>query len=276
MIQETVLFDVDAEGVATITLNDPGRLNPLGEAVVEGLARAVERVREDEAVRALVLTGRGRGFSVGADLGHYRGLLDAPPPGMSLGAYVGRLMARINPVIVALRTLPVPVVCAVNGVAAGGGVGLALAGDLVVAARSSYFYLPFVPALGAVPDMGSTWVLPRTIGRARALGLALTGYKLPAATAQAWGLIWDCVDDECLAAEAGRLARQLAALPAGAVEETRAILAAAEVNDLPAQLALERERQMALVDGPDFAEGVRAFAERRAPAFRERRRRDAR
>src|SRR5690606_22161357 len=108
----------------------------------------------------------------------------------TLGQYVGQLMARMNPVLQALNELPVPVVCAVNGVAAGGGVGLALAGDVVIAAESSYFYLPFFPALGIVPDMGTTWVLPRAIGRARTFGLALTGEKLPAQKAQEWGLIW--------------------------------------------------------------------------------------
>jgi len=160
------------------------------------------------------------------------------------------------------------VVCAVNGVAAGGGVGLALAADVVVAARSAYFYLPFVPALGAVPDMGASWALPRAVGRARALGLALLGDKLDAPRAADWGLVWACVDDGALMEEAWTLATRLAAMPAHAVAEARALFAASERNNLAQQLALERERQAQLIDGEAFAEGMRAFIERRPPVFR--------
>lgn len=266
MKKSAVLFEI-GEGIATISLNDGDRMNPLGDEVIDGMIDAVGQVRDDRRVRALVLTGRGRGFCVGADLAHYRRLIDQPEAGRTLGRYVGGLMERMNPVVQALRDLPVPVVCAVNGPAAGGGVGLALAGDLVVAAKSSYFYLPFFASLGAVPDMGATWALPRAIGRARALGLALTGEKLPAQTAQEWGLIWACVEDDRLEAESRRLARQLAAMPSHAILEARAIFAAAEKNTLVQQLDLERSRQMELVDGESFAEGVRAFAERRAPVF---------
>lgn len=266
MSHAAVLFDID-EGIATVTLNDGDRMNPLGDDVIDGLIGAIGQVRDDKRVRALILTGRGRGFCVGADLTHYRRLIDQPEADRTLGQYVGRLMQRINPAIRALKELPVPVVCAINGVAAGGGAGLALAGDLVVAAQSSYFYLPFFPSLGAVPDMGATWVLPRAIGHARALGLALTGEKLPARTAQEWGLIWACVEDERLQAESRRLARQLAAMPAHAIQEARAIFAAAESNTLAQQLDLERVRQMDLANGQSFAEGVRAFSERRAPVF---------
>ncbi|MFA7556227.1 MAG: enoyl-CoA hydratase-related protein [Hydrogenophaga sp.] len=266
MKTSAVLFEVD-EAIATISLNDGDRMNPLGDEVIDGMTDAVGRVRDDKRVRALILTGRGRGFCVGADLAHYRRLIDQPEAGRTLGQYVGGLMERMNPVVQALKELPVPVVCAINGVAAGGGAGLALSGDLVVAAKSSYFYLPFFPSLGAVPDMGATWALPRAIGRARALGLALTGEKLPAQKAQEWGLIWACVEDDRLEAESRRLARQLAAMPSHAILEARAIFAAAERNTLPQQLALERARQMELLDGQSFAEGVRAFAERRAPVF---------
>lgn len=242
-------------------------MNPLDDGVIDGLVDAVEQIRDDNEVRAVILTGRGRGFSVGADLAHYRSLIDKPDPDKSLGQYVGELMARMNPVIQSFKELPVPVLCAVNGVAAGGGVGLALAGDLVIAAKSAYFYLPFFPSLGAVPDMGVTWVLPRVIGLARTVGLALTGEKLPAQTAQEWGLIWACVEDDRLEAESRRLARQLAAMPSHAILDARAIFAAAQKNSLPEQLALERVRQMELLDGESFTEGVRSFAERRAPVF---------
>ncbi|MGB6100186.1 MAG: enoyl-CoA hydratase-related protein [Comamonas sp.] len=263
-----VSFAIDAS-IAIISLTDDKRMNPLGDAVIEGMTDAVNRIREDKRVRAVILTGRGRGFCVGADLVHYRQLIDQPEANAdgTLGEYVGGLMARMNSVVKALKDLPVPVVCAINGVAAGGGVGLALAGDLVVAAKSSYFYLPFFPSLGAVPDMGATWVLPRAIGYARTLGFALTGEKLPAQKAQEWGLIWACVDDERLEAESIRLARQLAAMPAHAIGEARAIFAAAERNTLAQQLDLERTRQTELLNGDSFAEGVRAFSERRLPNF---------
>jgi 2-(1,2-epoxy-1,2-dihydrophenyl)acetyl-CoA isomerase len=249
MKEPLVLFEID-EAIATISLNDGERMNPLDDEVIQGLIDALGRVRDDKRVRALILTGRGRGFCVGADLARYRELIDHPVPGQALSQYVGDLMARMNPVLQALKELPMPVVCAINGVAAGGGAGLALAGDVVIAAKSAYFYLPFFPSLGAVPDMGSTWVLPRAIGSARALGLALTGEKLPAQKALEWGLIWACVEDELLEAEA------------------RAVFAAAERNTLAQQLDLERARQIEMVDGQSFAEGVRAFSERRKPSFR--------
>lgn len=266
MNQAAVLFEIE-DSIATISLNDGDRMSPLGEEVIDGMCDAVERIRADKQVRAVILTGRGRGFCVGADLARYRGLIEQPQAGRSLGEYVGELMARMNPVIQAIRELPVPVVCAINGVAAGGGVGLALVGDMVIAAKSSYFYLPFFPALGAVPDMGATWMMPRAIGRARTLGLALTGEKLKAQTAQEWGLIWSCVEDNRLKDESRRLARQLAAMPSHAILEARQIFAAAEANTLAQQLDLERVRQMQMVEGPSFAEGVRAFSERRAPVF---------
>ncbi|MGV3573163.1 MAG: enoyl-CoA hydratase-related protein [Ramlibacter sp.] len=266
-MNDSVLFEV-ADGVATLTLNEGERMNPLTPALQQGCLAALQRVRDDRTIRALLLTARGRGFCVGADLADF-GQRAAQPGEGTLGAYVGQMMEETgNPIMAGLRSLPVPVVCAVNGVAAGGGVGLALACDMVIAARSAYFYLPFVPALALVPDMGASWMLPRAVGRARALGLALTGHKLGAEQAAAWGLVWACVDDAQLPAEAAKLAAQLAALPAGAVEETRALFAAAERNGYEDQLALERSRQGELIDREAFAEGVRAFGERRKPVFR--------
>jgi len=266
MTTSPVLFEA-RDGVAVLTLNQPERMNPLTPELQRGCLEALQRVRDDTAIRALLVTGRGRGFCVGADLAELGSRADRPESG-GIGAYVGRMMEETgNPIVAGLRSLPVPVVCAVNGAAAGGGVGLALAADMVIAARSAYFYLPFVPALGLVPDMGSSWTLPRAVGRSRALGLALTGRKLPAQKAAEWGLVWDCVEDDDLQAEALRLASELAALPAHAVVETRALLLAAERNGFADQLALERARQEALVDGECFAEGVKAFAERRKPRF---------
>lgn len=256
------------DGVVTLTLNDGARMNPLGDSLIDALAPALQRARQESAMRALVLTAKGRGFSVGADLADYRALLDASVGAASLGAHVGRLMARMQPLLLDLKAWPVPVVCAVNGVAAGGGVGLALVGDMVIAVESAYFYLPFLPVLGAVPDMGTTWLLPRALGTPRAMGLALTGDRLPAARAVHWGLIWDCVPDDRLADEAQALALRLAAMPAHAVGEARAAFAASAHQSLAQQLEWERARQMVLVEGSSFAEGVRAFGERRAPRHR--------
>ena len=268
MSTDAVTFDL-SDGVATLTLNDAERMSPLTPAVQAGVLNGLERVRGDKAVRALVVTARGRGFCVGADLADFARRANDESSQETLGHVVGRMMAEGgNPMIAALRSLPVPVVCAINGVAAGGGVGLALAGDMVIAARSAYFYLPFVPALGIVPDMGTTWTLPRAIGRARAIGLALTGEKLSAEKAARWGLIWDCVDDEQLQAEALQLAQQLAALPAHAIAEVRAIFAAAETNSFEQQLAFECDRQQDLIDGESLQEGLAAFAGRRKPVFK--------
>jgi 2-(1,2-epoxy-1,2-dihydrophenyl)acetyl-CoA isomerase len=268
MTRESVQFEI-VDQVAVVTLNEGERMNPLTEGVQAGLLEAMERVRADSSIRAMLLTARGRGFCVGADLKDFSRRAADLPAGDSLGRYVGRMMENGgNAIVHGLATLPVPVVCAVNGAAAGGGFGLALAADVVIAARSAIFYLPFVPALGVVPDMGAAWFLTRSIGRARAVALTLMGEKLSADKAAQWGMIWDCVNDEDLPGEAMRLARRLAELPAHAVGETRALFDAAETNDLASQLALERQRQERLIDGESFAEGMRAFGERRKPVFR--------
>ena len=271
MTESAVRFDV-SEAVATLSFNLPARMNPLTPALLSGALAALQRVRDDTSIRALVLTATGKGFCVGADLSALgnskpagQGGADASP---GLGDHVARLMDEGGtPLVTGLRTLPVPVVCALNGAAVGGGVGIALAADIVVAARSAYFSLPFVPALGLVPDMGCAWVMSRTVGRARSVGLTLLGDRVSAEQAAQWGLIWACVDDDRLADEAVGLARRLAALPAHAVAETRALHDAAEAHTLPEQLTYERERQRVLANGPDFAEGLRAFAEKRRPVF---------
>ena len=269
-MNDAVLFDV-RDGVATMTLNEGARLNPLTQPLLQGLLGGLSRVREDPDIRALLLTANGRGFCVGADLEEF-GRRAADPASGTLSDYVGQLLReQASPIMLEMRTLPVPVVCAINGVAAGGGVGLALSGDMVLAARSAYFYLPFMPSLGLVPDMGSSWLVPRAVSPARALGLALTGEKLDAQRAAEWGLIWACTDDEILQEAARALALRLARLPAHAILEARALASAAGRNSLEQQLILECERQQALIDGDSFAEGVRAFAERRLPVFAGRR-----
>lgn len=188
--------------------------------------------------------------------------------GKSLGAQTAEWMQSLsNPLIETLRTLPVPVVAAVNGAAAGAGVGLALAADVTIAARSAYFYLPFLPKLGIVPDLGCTWAIPRRAGRARAMGMALLDERLGAEQAVQWGLIWACADDEQLLDEARAIAQRLARLPPHAVVEAREAFEAAERHTLAEQLHYESERQRELIDRPTFREGVSAFLQKRPPSF---------
>jgi 2-(1,2-epoxy-1,2-dihydrophenyl)acetyl-CoA isomerase len=259
-----VLYDVD-DGLAIVTLNEPAKLNALSAALCAQLREAVARVREDRRVRALLLTGAGKAFCAGADLS---AMAAQDASGSSLGERTADAMqAESNPLILELRGLPVPVLTALNGAAVGGGVGLALAADVVIAARSAYFYLPSMPRLGLLPDLGASWFLPAQVGRARFLALTLLGQRLPAEQAAQWGLIWACVDDAALREEAIKLARRLAAAPAHAALETRRASDAARMQDLPAQLAYEVARQRELIDTDTFGEGVSAFMQRRDPAF---------
>jgi 2-(1,2-epoxy-1,2-dihydrophenyl)acetyl-CoA isomerase len=266
MSTSPVLFEI-ADGIATLTLNEAAQMNPISAGMRQGCLQALERVREDTSVRALILTGSGKAFCSGANLSDF----DPDQPAdasRSAGRVIGGMMANAgSPLVVGLRTLPVPVVCAVNGAAAGGGVGLALAADIVIAGRSAYFYLPFAPALGLVPDLGASWALPRAIGRARALGLTLLGDRLSAEDAARWGLIWACVDEATLMDESRQIATRLSLLPVHAVQEVRELYRASEGNSLEEQLALEMDRQTELADHPAFAEGVRAFINKRKPVF---------
>ena len=259
----TILYET-ADGIATITLNLPGKLNPIALELQHQLRDALARVRNDREVRAVVLTGAGKAFCVGADLSAMR----EPAEGQSLGDQTAAWMQSLShPLIEELRALPVPVVCAVNGPAAGAGVGIALACDIVVESRSAYFYLPFLPKLGIVPDLGCTWQIPRRIGPARAMGMALLDEKLGAETAAAWGLIWACIDDNLLLLDAQKIAQRLAHLPAHAVLEARKAFEHSERHTLSEQLHYESERQRELIERPTFAEGVMAFLQKRAPVF---------
>lgn len=267
MTEESTLFEV-RDGIATLTLNEAARMNPLTPALQAGWLAALGRVQEDATIRVLVITARGKGFCVGADLSAMGNSQDSSAAHPTLGDQVAEMMDKTgNPIVEGMRASPVPVVCSINGAVAGGGVGLALAADIVIAGRSAYFYLPFVPALGLIPDMGSSWFMPRAVGRARALGLTLLGDRLTAERAEQMGLIWACVDDENLASETEMIAKRLAALPAHAALETRTLFNAAETNRLTEQLELERDRQRVLIDRPSFTEGVQAFAEKRRPKF---------
>ena len=264
MSQPIVRLEREGE-VALAILNDPVRLNPLTIDLQKALREVLAQVRGDRSVRALVLTGEGKAFCAGADLSS---MSPAAGDERSLGERTADMMEQLtNRIVTDLQELPVPVVSAVNGPAAGAGAGLALAADVVVAARSSYFYLPFIPKLGIVPDMGCTWFLERRIGHARAMALTLLGDRLTGEQAAHWGLAWACVDDAALRQEALALARRLARLPAHGVIEARRAYAAAGANDLPAQLNYERDRQRELIDRPEFTEGVRAFLEKREPVF---------
>ncbi|CAN7243803.1 enoyl-CoA hydratase-related protein [Pseudoduganella sp. LjRoot289] len=260
-----VTFEVDG-GVAIVTLNQPEKRNPLSPQQAQELLAVLARVRADRSLRALMLTGAGKSFCAGANLDDM-GVHGSP--GKSLGnATFDTMVALSNPLILALQDMPVPVLTSMNGGAVGGGVGLALAADVVIAARSAYFYLPSMPRLGLVPDLGASWFLRQQAGRARAMGMTLLGDRLSAEQAAQWGLVWMCVDDADLRAESLALARRLAALPAHAALEARRADRAAAGAPLAAQLAYEAARQRELIDRECFAEGVRAFAGRRDPVFR--------
>ena len=260
MAYQNILFDV-ADGVARLTLNRPDKLNSFTVAMHLEVREALERVKTDAAVRVLVLTGAGRGFCAGQDLGDR-----AVAPGgtaVDLGDSVEQYYA---PLVLALRSLPVPVICAINGVAAGAGANLALAADIVIAARSATFIEPFC-RLGLIPDTGGTYFLPRLIGTARAMGLAMLGEKLTAETAESWGLIWKCVDDAVLASEVDGMARHFASAPTRGLARTKEAIYASPANTLEQQLMLERDFMRELGHTRDYREGVAAFTEKRSPRF---------
>ncbi|MCY1421539.1 1,2-epoxyphenylacetyl-CoA isomerase [compost metagenome] len=263
MSYQTIVY-AQEDSVAVITLNQPERFNPFSAITIGEIRDALALMRDDKTVRALLLTANGKLFSCGADLGG--GAFNAQSE--SRGTRAGKTMRNgINPLIAELHELPVPVIVAVNGGAAGGGVGLALAGDITVAARSAYFYLPFVKKLALVPDAGASWFLQRRLGSARTLALCLTGERLSAEKAEQWGLIHACIDDEALLPTAMEMAQQLARLPAHGVIEARQICDVASRNDLRTQLEYEANRQQELFDHPALEEGVRAFFEKRDPNF---------
>jgi 2-(1,2-epoxy-1,2-dihydrophenyl)acetyl-CoA isomerase len=251
-------------GYRVITLNRPQRLNAFTEAMHAALKDALAEAEADGDCRALLLTGAGRGFCTGQDLNDR---LAKPGETVVLG---GTLEAYYHPLVRKLRTLPFPVVAAVNGVAAGAGANIALACDIVLAARSASFVQAFAK-IGLVPDSGGTWFLPRLVGPARARGLALTGEPLPADKAEAWGLIWRMIDDLELMAEAHKLCVHFASAPTIGLALIKRVLDESWGNDLDTQLDLERETQREASLTPDYAEGVRAFLEKRKPVFTGRR-----
>lgn len=260
MTYEHILFTL-AEGVARLTLNRPDRLNSFNDAMHAEVRDALACVRADATARVLVLTGSGRGFCAGQDLSDR-----AVAPGQSANDLGVSIEKYYIPLVTALRDMPLPVIAAVNGVAAGAGANIALACDLVIAARSASFIQAFAK-IGLVPDSGGTWLLPKLVGNARALGLALLGDKLPAEQAQAWGLIWQCVDDAELMPTARKLAAQLAAGPTRGLARTKEAIYAAATQSFEESLEMERLFQRELGQSSDYAEGVAAFVAKRAAKF---------
>ncbi|NSX06657.1 2-(1,2-epoxy-1,2-dihydrophenyl)acetyl-CoA isomerase PaaG [Cupriavidus gilardii] len=245
--------------VAVVTLNRPDKLNSFTREMHAALVQALDHAEAGHA-RALLLTGAGRGFCAGQDLAD----LDFTPGRMTdLGDLID---SAFNPLVRRLQSMPLPVIAAVNGTAAGAGANLALACDIVLAARSASFIQAFIK-IGLVPDSGGTWFLPKRLGMARALGLAMTGDKLSADEAEKWGLIWEAMDDPLLMEQALALATHLAAQPTRALAAIKRAMYASATQTLDAQLDMERDLQRALGGSHDYAEGVNAFLEKRAPRF---------
>ncbi|WP_398496693.1 enoyl-CoA hydratase/isomerase family protein [Variovorax sp.] len=249
------------EGIATLVLDRAEALNALGPPLLDALLAALRACQADAQVRAIVLTGAGRAFSGGGDIGYFGDVLAGGP--QHAQEEIGRGMEQVgNPIAQAIADSAVPVVVAVNGPCVGAGVGIALAADVVIAARSAYFLVPQVAQLGAVPDLGATWSLPRLVGRSRALGIALLGDRIDAARAEQWGLIWRCVDDAALLDEAHALARRLGSASAAALRDTRQLIDAATDRTLAEQLAGECEAQRRHVAGAFFNDACARFLAR--------------
>jgi 2-(1,2-epoxy-1,2-dihydrophenyl)acetyl-CoA isomerase len=261
MSYESIQFTIQ-NGIAVLTLNRPERLNSFTQAMHREVRDALDTLQADKSVRVLVLTGAGRGFCAGQDLNDRA--VEPGAAGVDLGESVEKFYA---PLVTTLRTLPMPVICAVNGVAAGAGANLALACDIVLAAKSASFIEAFCK-LGLIPDTGGTWVLPRLIGPARAMGLALLGEKLPAEKAEQWGLIWRCVPDEALMDEAMAMAEHFAAAPTKGLAFTKKAMLASSSNTLEQQLQMEAGMMRELGYSHDYREGVAAFIGKRQPQFK--------
>ncbi len=259
MEEAPILTDVKS-GYRIITLNRPQRLNSFNEPMHAALRSALDEAERDLNCRALLLTGAGRGFCAGQDLSD-RSI--APGQKSDLGQTIGKFY---NPLIRHLRALPFPTVCAVNGVAAGAGANIALACDIVIAAKSATFLQSFAK-IGLVPDSGGTWTLPRLVGLARSRGLAMLAESISAEKAENWGMIWNVFEDAALQEEAQKICQQFADGSTYGLTEIRRALQQAETNTLDQQLELEQQMQARLGASEDYAEGITSFKEKRAPKF---------
>jgi len=260
MDYNTIQLVVD-DAVAVLTLNRPDSLNSFTTEMHGEVRAALKSVARNTGIRCLLLTGSGRGFCAGQDLND-RNFADDEVPDLGVS-----LEQNYNPLVKALMGLEIPVICAVNGVAAGAGANIALTCDIVLAARSASFIQAFCK-IGLIPDSGGTWHLPRAVGMARAMGLSLLGDKLSAEQAENWGLIWQCVDDEQLMPRALEMAHHLATQPTLALGLIKRALHGAVANSIEQQLDLERDLQRLAGRSDDFQEGVNAFVEKRKPSFK--------
>ena len=266
MSYETLLVD-QSNGLMTITLNRPKVLNAMNPKMLEELTDVTGNAKSDNSVRAVLMTGSGRAFCAGADLGEVNTSQDLDKR-EAQGARSEEAMLRFfNPTVENIVTMNKPVISAINGVAAGGGMGLALAADLIFAAESAYFVQVFVPQLGIVPDTGSTWTLPRTIGRAKAMGMMLLGEKISAKKAEDWGMIWQSVEDDKLAETAMAAATRLAQMPTYGIGLTKEAVRASSQNSMSEQLAMEAHLNKLGCGSSDFAVGVKAFMDKQRPVF---------
>ncbi|MCB1662977.1 MAG: 2-(1,2-epoxy-1,2-dihydrophenyl)acetyl-CoA isomerase [Pseudomonadales bacterium] len=261
MTFETIKYSL-SDGVAELRLNRPQMLNSFNVQMHQEIRTVIDQVENDKSIRCLLLTANGRGFCAGQDLND-RAVApggEAPDLGASVEAYY-------NPLVRSLTGMPKPVVCAVNGVAAGAGANIALACDIVLAARSASFIESFCK-IGVIPDSGGTWNLPRLVGLARARGLALTGEKISAEKAESWGMIWRCVDDEALMTEARALAKHLATQPTKGLGLIKQALLGSANKSLHEQLEVEKELMRTAGRTHDYQEGVAAFTQKRQPNFK--------
>lgn len=248
--------------VRTIYLNDPSSFNGISEELVGKATKAIEDAVQDDTVRAIVLSGKGKFFSAGGNLKNF--MAQSGP----MDDYINAAMETVyNPFGRLLRSLPKPLVCAINGPAIGAGVGIALSGDIAVAGKSAYFSLPFVPKLGVVPDMGCSWLVTRGLNYNQALAMTLTGEALTAESAASSGLIWRCVEDVELETYTQLLAENLAKLSPDAIRRSKQMLRSASQNSYDEQLELERQLQTESFGSEAFQEGLNAFKERREPDF---------
>jgi 2-(1,2-epoxy-1,2-dihydrophenyl)acetyl-CoA isomerase len=254
---QNIEITIDQQGVALLSLNRPEVLNALNVPLLDDLCQALRELAADEKLKALVVTGRGRGFCAGADLS---ALGQGAAPGDSIGQMVSaQMQSHFNPAMELLYHFPRPTICAINGIAAGGGAAIALCADIVLASRDASLKFVQVQALGIVADLGANWLLPRIAGRSRALGACLLGDSLKAAQLQEWGLVWECVDADQLLPRAMEVGSRLAAVPAATVLATRQIIDAAGKSSFTAALEQERLAQRELCDLPVFSESVARF-----------------